>query len=512
MKDDFKFNILQTALESAIEEHFKLEILEPDIFVKANDIEEVTDPVYFVRKGVPTERGLLSNTIFGISTDERANKYAYIDLTEYFLHPLVYKLWCQMDKRVREIVHGTKKYSINSKGDFVEDEENGKNGIKFLKDNIDIIKIGTTDSDKRDTKIQFIKNNKDKLFVKKCIVIPAYYRDVNTEATVIGVGEINKLYDNLIIAVRSLKETADYGLTMSTASKGRVQEILLAIYAWLSQEPNIYGKKGIIKRSVMSKTADYSSRLVLSAPNLRVERLEDLMVDLDHTAVPLSSLCTNLYPYVEFWIRRFFENEFSGNGMYPYIEKDSTEVKYIKVKDPLIEFSDIRIKKELDRFIHGYSNRFIAIEVPNDEKKTIHMNFKGRNLDIDDATNEEILKTPLIGRNLTWCDLIYMACIECSSDKKILITRYPMDSYFNQYPSKIVVSSTKDIEPMWYDNKFYKYYPKIRKEDIEKDTSNKFIDTLNICNLYLTAIGGDYEPNLIHCSLPWAKFPKTKTA
>lgn len=42
-------------------------------------------------------------------------------------------------------------------------------------------------------------------------------------------------------------------------------------------------------------------------------------------------------------------------------------------------------------------------------------------------------------------------------------------------------------------NKFYKNYPYIRQEDIGCNTSNRFIDTLNISNLYLDGIGGDYD-------------------
>ena len=42
-------------------------------------------------------------------------------------------------------------------------------------------------------------------------------------------------------------------------------------------------------------------------------------------------------------------------------------------------------------------------------------------------------------------------------------------------------------------NKFYKNYPMIRQKDIGSNTSNKFIDTLNISNLYLDGIGGDYD-------------------
>ena len=53
---------------------------------------------------------------------------------------------------------------------------------------------------------------------------------------------------------------------------------------------------------------------------------------------------------------------------------------------------------------------------------------------------------------------------------------------------------------------FYKNYPYIRQEDIGVNTSNKFIDTLNISNLYLDGIGGklhqiasDVNKNLFNC-------------
>lgn len=45
---------------------------------------------------------------------------------------------------------------------------------------------------------------------------------------------------------------------------------------------------------------------------------------------------------------------------------------------------------------------------------------------------------------------------------------------------------------MYYNGQFYKYYPVIRTEDINTNTSNTFIDTLMISNLMLSAIGGDY--------------------
>ena len=72
------------------------------------------------------------------------------------------------------------------------------------------------------------------------------------------------------------------------------------------------------------------------------------------------------------------------------------------------------------------------------------------------------------------------------------------DSYFNQFPTKIKIASTTRTEPMVLGTEFYKNYPYIRQEDIGVNTSNRFIDTLNISNLYLDGIGGDYK--MLHCN------------
>ena len=65
------------------------------------------------------------------------------------------------------------------------------------------------------------------------------------------------------------------------------------------------------------------------------------------------------------------------------------------------------------------------------------------------------------------------------------------DYFSNQFTTGITVSSTKETEEVEFNGEVYKYYPKIREEDIGKDTSNSFIDTLRFSNLYLSGIGGD---------------------
>lgn len=468
---------------------FKIELLDPQKFISINKCQEITNPIFFIRNNIPTDDGLLSNEIFGISKNDRANIFAYIDLHKYFLHPLVYSVWGRMDRRIKDMIHGTKKFRIIDQK--ITEDENGSTGIDFLRKNIKNIKITRTDSRKRDTNIEFIKKNINNLFIKQCIVVPAYYRDIHTTDRSVGVGEINKLYNSLLISVRALKETADYGLSLSNATCGRIQELLVQIYKWFTTEPNLAQKDGIIKRSVLSKTTDYASRLVISAPNLDYDRPEDMMVDLHYSAVPLTSLCVNLFPYIIFHLRTYFRGQFS-TGKYPYKTK-AGKIEYATLKNIEVEFSDNRLKKEVNRFIRGFSNRFIPIQVPNVENKTIYMTFSGRTEPVGGSK----VGKPIPARRITWCDLIYIAAVEASKDKHVLITRYPLEDHFGQFGTKIVVSSTKKTEPVIINNILYKHYPYIREGMIGKDTSNLFVDTMQISNLHLSSIGGDYDGDMV---------------
>lgn len=497
-----------------------MEIIDTEKFIKVNNLKPITDPVFF-NGPTPSPEGLLSNEIFGITNTERSGIFAYIDLNGTFINPVIYKTLCRLNSKIQDIVHGTDTFSINDSGEIVQDPE-GSTGIDWLRKNFNKIKFKTSDATSRNNKIKFIEQEKDKMWINKFIVIPAAYRDVDTKQASIGVGEINKLYSSLIIASKSLKENAEYGLTLSDTTKGRIQTTLQQIYDWFGsgtiingQETsgNLPGKTGILKKGIMYKTIDYSVRLVMSAPQLKAEDIDDLMVDMDHAAEPLAAAICNFKPFIMFWLRRFFENEFAGTMEYPIILKDSKgsdEIIQVPIEDYQITFSDVELEKEIERFIHGYSNRFRPIQVPVDrvalnaiikEKKlkpvnNIYMEFKGYNItsqDYKDNKNIDYSSYPLVHRPLTWCDLLYRAACEVTEDKMVLITRFPIDSYLNQYPSQIRIKSTVETEPMVINGKLYKWYPKIREKDINTNTSPLFSDTLSICNGLINAMGMDYD-------------------
>ena len=508
-----------------------MELLDIDKFIKVNSLEEVSDPVFF-NGPTPTERGLLSNEIFGITKSERSGIYAYIDLGGTFIHPIVYKVLCKLNNKIPDIVNGTDFFIIDDSGDLIKSDD-GHTGIDWFRKNFSKIKFKKNESTSRNRYVDFIEYARDKMWITKYIVSPPYYRDVDTRQASIGVGEINKLYSSLIIATRSSKDTSSYGLTLEDVTKARVQNILVQIFDWYGNgttiggketPKNLPGKYGLIKRGLLYKTVDYSTRLVLSAPDVEAENVDDIMVNMDYAGLPLASAICNFKPFIMFWLRRFFENRFAGRMEYPVHINDKDTVM-VPLVDYQIAFSDVVLEEQIERFIHGYSNRFIPIEIPIDkveytkrmkekhytkkelltpEKMYLFMGGYVLNNSSDyNETKNDYSSFKKIDRPLTWCDLFYRAACEVTSDKNILATRFPIDSYLNQFPTKVRIKSTIKTQPMvvsdgFEDNtKFYNWYPVINKEDIGGNTSPLFSDTFSMCNGLIGAMGADYDGDTV---------------
>lgn len=482
----------------------QLEVLDVPLYIKQNDLKEITNPTFFSPSGAPTSDGLLSNEIFGMTQKERSGIYAYIDLAEYFIDPSCWKTLTKLDSKFKGIINGINKYIITPDGELVEDET-GNTSIKWLKQNFGKIKFKKTDSRTRDMRIKYIMHNynKGRMFINKYIVIPPYYRDVNTTGKHTGVGQINTFYVNLLTAARALKENNDYGLSMADTTCYRIQNTLKAIYDWFCGNSNsdikdkgsgLGGKFGLI-RANMGYTSDYSSRLVLSAPNLNTNSVDDLMVTLDKSAIPLAAIAADFYPFMMFHIRKFFENELQNATSYEFVNDNGEQVSIELAEDPMAYFNDDMIKDHLKKFVYSHDTRFIPVELPTkNTDHTYYMTFKGKRW--DSVKDAELSSEPTLQRPLTWVDVIYVAAIRATDGKQISFTRYPYDSYFNTIYTGIEVATTKETEPIMLNGELYKFYPKIRLEDINAPSAQKFIDTMQISNLYLNGMGADYDGDM----------------
>ena len=225
---------------------------------------------------------------------------------------------------------------------------------------------------------------------------------------------------------------------------------------------------------------------------------------MDYSAIPLSAALVIAYPFVIYYLNNWFRNEFGGKTMYPAIKEDGI-LTNIELDNPLLEFSNDRFDAEINEFVHGYSNRYKPIYIPNKQGLKVAMPFKGYSITPEEYANGIREKgNMIVERDMCWVDILYMAAVAATKDKIAVITRYPVDSYFNQLYTRMHIYSTNVTESTVINGEFYRWYPKFSQEDIGSDTSNKFIDTLSMANPYCILMGADYDGDQVTLKMAYS--------
>lgn len=474
-------------------------LLDTEKFIKLNGLKEVTDPIMFDAGNTPSVGGLFSTEIFGTTSTERKENFAYIDLHKKFINPKVYITLTRLNRNFRNVVYGAKKYIIKD-GVLIEDE-NGGTGIDWLYDNWEKIKFQKNDSNQRAERVDLLENNKkDVIFSSKFIIIPAFYRDVNIQSTDSNpkVPDINGLYSKLIRNARTLKDATTLDLIMNSIS-GKMQELIVDVYNTLKEK--IQGKNGYIRKFLMGKSVDYSSRVVITAAPYNENSVEDQKIDFYHTGVPLSHVCADFAPFIIFWLRNWFKNNIENQANSFIYMDDKGEKHIVKLKNPTSYFNEDYIEKHLAQFVKTPASRFDKIEIPIADadmerlklKKYPTYKFEGMHLGSSDInTIRKSEYKPNIRRDLTWTDLLYQAAMDVTEDKHVWVTRYPVLDYQGMYTTRITVLSTRQTVPMMIAGKLYTNYPSI-DPNYKGNLDVVFRDTVNICAVYLAALGGDHD-------------------
>lgn len=481
----------------------KVWLIDFEKFVKVNGLQPITNANMFDMGNVPTVDGLFSTEIFGVTTKDRKETMAYIDLGGKFLNPKVYITLKRLNRNFEAVVYGTKKFVIQN-GDLVPDE-NGGTGLPWLYKHWDELNFKKNSSKQRTERVDVINNNKkDIIFTSKFLVLPAFYRDVNLQSSDKNprVPEINDIYASIIRNVKIVQDSNNMDFIIASVT-GKIQESLVDIYNLLKEK--IQGKNGYIRRYLLGKTVDYGSRVVITAAPYNVNSVNDQPVNYYYTGVPLSHVCSQFTPFMIHWLTRFFKNE-AENLANSYQVLDPKGVpKTIKLDNPVAYFNNDYIEKHLDNFVHTPSVRFEFIELPVKPEELakaglpknskLYMRFSGRKVkgDIDSANKNE----NNINRNLTWTDILYQAAIDVTEDKHVWVTRYPILDYLGTYTARIAVLSTRNTVPMMVGGKFYPQYPDIDLSLKQTDLDSVFRDTVNIPATRLSPLGADHDGDQI---------------
>lgn len=473
----------------------KLYLLNVDKFVAVNELQEVSNPIALGRGFIPTPDGVLSQEIFGTSTKERKMTFAYINLKCHLLQPIIYKTIKRLDRRIDDILTGNVNFKIDKDGQIVEDE-NGDTGIEWLYENWNKVKWKRNESKIRSQRIELLElHSKDELFQSKEIVCPAFYRDVNLQSASSGkpsIHIVNSYYTKLI-QLASMLDQGNFAFTLNY-TKYRMQQTLVQIYDEFKNR--VEKKRGAIKQAVLGKSIDYGARLVISTAKFTANRPSDMLVDFTHVGLPLGYCISLFTPFFVGWIQRFFQNELEKIGYkIAHYDPKTKKIDYLTVKDPLIQFNDEEVHHMMKTYIRSASQRFDPIMIECTDDKKYPFSLKDT-FSFNENLQEEIKdkdENSLYKRNFTLTDLFYMAAIDITKDKHVYITRYPMADYMGVYPCGISVLSTNETKEEFYNDVKYDHYPKINLQIPKEKIPTQFIEVVNMSNVYLQSIGGDYD-------------------
>lgn len=481
----------------------KINILDTNKLIEYNGLKPITSPRLYSTKTTFDPEGILSNDIFGLSKGDRRGTFAYIDLKFPFLHPHVYgNVLKRMFRNISTIVSGQRRYSVVN-GKLVADEE-GWTGLQSLYDHWDEIDWNKSDSSAKRSKVLLSELTRDQVFINRILICPPAYRDVTPAGagdTSAQVNELNPLYRNVISMVDLL---VGGGLFMRTqyATQMKIQELLLSISNYFKEQ--ISRKSGLIRRYLIGKSVDFGTRAVISSFPYNNETIQENMVDLEHTALPMAQCCSTFMPFVEAWLKNFFTREIINHpNLVHYYDREKKKEIVGRLKDPDVQFSDKVITKMIKDFVFNPDNRFktinvdVVIPTQNGEKDiNATMLLKGKKLFKGERSEE-------LNRSMTVTDVIYMACVDICEKRHCMVTRYPVGTDKGLFFNKIRVQSTRRSHRVVFNEKEYPNYPDINFVIANDHVGVYFVDTAVFSNSFLDGLGGDYDGDMVSIRGIW---------
>jgi len=241
----------------------KLCLLNISEFVERNNLKPVTTIKLYEKPGKTDPNGLFSEEIFGrFGSAERRKNFSYVNLKSKIIHPEAYYIIASLDASIVKLLSNRVKYKLSATGALIEDST-GDYGITYfisIFDKLDLSKFKKT----KEANIKFLKDNKDKIFIDKFIILPAGIRDLSISKTsgktLVNFSDLSELYASLVRHVNMINESMPSEIKDPIVDQ--VQKTVLGINNWIKNR--MKGKQGLIRGGLLRKVTDYSGRLVVT--------------------------------------------------------------------------------------------------------------------------------------------------------------------------------------------------------------------------------------------------------
>jgi len=323
----------------------KLELLNISEYIEKNNLLPVSTIRMYEKVEKTDPRGLFSETIFGrFGSTERRRRFAYINLKGLIIHPEAYSIVAGLDTMISKMLGNKATYKIDKSGVITEDPT-GSSGIDYFIENFSKIDFDKFKKNKPKN-VKFIKDNKDKIFIDKFLVLPAGIRDLavskTSHQTIINFSDLSELYTNLIRHTNTLGSNPDsIPDEIKKPIVEQIQKTVLEINNWIKNR--LKGKSGLIRGGLLKKVIDYAGRLIITTDNT---------LPLGYVGLPWQVVLKLYEPFAINYILRKDKNMLTSIQYMLKLE-DGVDVNDLKrLFTSLIDKPEIVPVDMLDYFVH----------------------------------------------------------------------------------------------------------------------------------------------------------------
>jgi hypothetical protein len=315
--------------------------------------------------------------------------------------------------------------------------------------------------------------------------------------------EINKIYKELITRTRSLSQGLGIEF-FGNRTKFFIQNLLVKAFEETTRP--LKGKGSMLRKNLLGKTIDYTASNVITSPPIsNSDDVDSMPVKFGYGAFPIATVITLFQPFFLNGLTEFLSNTLRNYVLYSIGEENIKRID-------LNQFNSQKAERMIKSFVKSDINRFDPVKFEyvdsngNDIEVKIPIEEAQKRSDFEDGKS--------VKRYLTQLDLFYSLATEIAGDKHVYVTRYPVTNFQNIYPSKISLLTTARTKKEvflkvgdtilndYFGNKEpYKNYPYVKFEGDPKPKPNTYYNFLNVLmsgNIYLKALGGDYDGDMLY--------------
>ena len=454
------------------------ELFDIDRYIKTNDLKEVKSQHIYKTQNQFNPEGLFSEEIFGQTAEEQKYRCGYIKLPVHVFNPSVAKtIIARSGGIIRKMAYGETKCDLKN-GVLVPNKEGQYCGLKDLYEIWDQIDVRKTLNTRSDDNIDILtKSPKRLLFNDKVLVLPPAFRPIGMRNGRRTKNELNSLYTHII----GLKSVTSHTTSNVYQIYAKFQDSVMNIYTYIHDY--VGSKNGFFQKHLLAKTTTFTARNVISAPRYNTDMPP---VGIFKTGYPLHTCATLFRPLVTFQMKQFFTYSNIQD-----IHPNKEEVK----PGVLNNIYDNKMIEDLCTiYMENPGSRFRIMYLDAENTIPLQMEYL------------DIKKNETVTRPVTLTDVIYLCCKIAIEDagRMVYTVRYPIGDYLGSFFTKVHILSTLETTRIQFRGETYNYYPVIDVDRPHNRVATSFIETINMSNSRLKALGADYDGDTVKSIGLWS--------